>query len=239
MINLDDVVPFYLSYNDKRRVISKGFYFGFGVFTFLELGREQIAEVNILQLIPGFYLFLIFSSLFVLTIASDFFSRAASEMDNQSILGTKTNEKLDRSNILKNSFSLWTTITVVSFNSIIPISLDFFSSYGANIIENFWSLDEIINLELTLLLSLSILSQTPLFTLALISTEEKILDLPRYWRIATFGSLVLSGILTPTVDGATQVGFACFTVVLYFFSINALEKSSANRSFPVVLWGSD
>jgi Sec-independent protein secretion pathway component TatC len=109
-------------------------------------------------------------------------------------------------------------------NTILPVSLDSFNSYGEKTLENIWSFDEVINLEVTLLTILLVLSQIPLGILFVLSNEKNLLQLPRIWRILTLLIIVISGILTPTIDGYTQLNFSISSFSFYIIIINLLQK---------------
>ena len=56
MLNLDETLITTSSYIKQRDLFLKSFVFSFGVIIFVDILRAQVAEVNLLQLIPGFYL---------------------------------------------------------------------------------------------------------------------------------------------------------------------------------------
>ena len=66
MLNLDETFELNNTYVVQRDLYLKGFLYSFGVVIFIELIRGQVAEVNLLQLIPGFYLIVLFISFVVI-----------------------------------------------------------------------------------------------------------------------------------------------------------------------------
>jgi hypothetical protein len=62
MLNLDETLATTSLYNVQRDLFSKSIIFSFAVVIFVDILRGQVAEVNLLQLIPGFYLILLFIS---------------------------------------------------------------------------------------------------------------------------------------------------------------------------------
>ena len=54
-----------------KEIFFKSFIFSFAVVIFVDILRGQVAEVNLLQLIPGFYLILLFISFFIFSIFSN------------------------------------------------------------------------------------------------------------------------------------------------------------------------
>jgi hypothetical protein len=59
MFNLDEPLVINNSYFVQRDLYLKAFLYSFGVIIFIEIVRSQIAEIDLLQLIPGFYLILV------------------------------------------------------------------------------------------------------------------------------------------------------------------------------------
>ena len=71
MLNLDDTFERLSDYNNQNEFLSKSFFYSVIVLIFVEILREQLPEVNLLQLIPGFYLFFLDMCL---ALSIDFFS---------------------------------------------------------------------------------------------------------------------------------------------------------------------
>ena len=114
--------------------------------------------------------------------------------------------------------------TVLSLNSIIPLGLDAFYSYGEKTLENYWSFDEVLNLETILLIVLIVLSQIPVISLNTLNTEKDINFLPEFWKTLSLVIFLAAGFITPTIDGYTQLSFALSAVSLYIIVISLLEK---------------
>ena len=85
----------------------KIFLLFFGVLLFLEGIRNQVSEIEILQLIPGFYFFLCFIIFLLFFILSEQFLRLPSEIDAIQSIGTKTNQKIELTILLKIAFFLF------------------------------------------------------------------------------------------------------------------------------------
>jgi hypothetical protein len=90
--------------------------------------------------------------------------------------------------------------------------------------ENLWSFNEVLCLELILLNILAILSQTPTVVNIYLLTEKEVTFLPIYWKPLLIAILVISGFLTPTIDGYTQLNFSFASFFLYLSIIQLLEK---------------
>jgi hypothetical protein len=83
MLNLEESLKSTKSYLIQRDFYSKGFLSVSCVIVFLEILRSQIAQINLLQLIPGFYLVLLFSSFLFFIFFSDLFFRFPFELDKK------------------------------------------------------------------------------------------------------------------------------------------------------------
>ena len=224
MLNLDETIETNFAYVTQRDLYLKGLLYSFGVIVFIDLVRSQVAEINLLQLIPGFYLILLFVSFLLLLIFSDLLVRIPIEFDNNKSVGTKTINRMEGAIALKFSYFLFFIASFISVNTIIPLGLDAFYSYGEKTLENFWSFDEVLNLETVLLTVLIILSQIPVIALNSLNTEKDINFLPEFWKTLSLFIFLAAGFITPTIDGYTQLSFAISSVSLYIIIINLLEK---------------
>lgn len=224
MLNLDETFELNNTYVVQRDLYLKGFLYSFGVVIFIELIRGQVAEVNLLQLIPGFYLIVLFISFVVILYFSDLLVRVPIQADNEKIFGTKTIEKAETSISIKFVYLLFYGCLITTLNSVIPLSLDSFNSYGENTLENIWSFDEVITLEIVLLTILLSLYQIPIIFIVSLNNEREISILPEYWKPISFIIFIFSGILTPTIDGYTQLSFAFSALSLYLIIIIILTK---------------
>ena len=200
--------------------IQKDFYFkaiglACGVFFVVDYIRAQTPEIEVLQLIPGLYLFLLFLSWVFLTFFTIFLERIPMEIDSRKTSGTKTINRIDIGSIIKCGLVLATNQLMININTVVPIALDSFNSYGEKTLENIWSLDEIVALEIYLLFVIIILSQVPILIGLSFSTQDFILRLPRVWRFIGVSCFTIGGVVTPTIDVITQVAFAASTYSLY------------------------
>ena len=224
MLNLDETLEITSFYVVQRDLYLKGLVYSFGVIVFIEIVRSQVAEINLLQLIPGFYLILLFLSFLFLMFFSDLFVRVPFDNDNNKSLGTKTINRIEKGITMKFSFFLFVTGFLIVLNTVIPLSLDSFNSYGEKTLENIWSFDEVISLETILLVILILLSQSPLILVSSFTTEKDINVLPEFWKSLSLFIFLAAGFLTPTIDGYTQLSFAGSAVSLYLLTINVIEK---------------
>jgi hypothetical protein len=130
MLNLDETIDTNSAYITQRDLYLRGFLYSLGVVVFIDIVRSQVAEINLLQLIPGFYLILLFISFLLLLGLSDLFIRIPFDFDNNKAIGTKTMNRMEGIILLKFSFLLFFTGVIISLNTIIPLGLDAFYSYG-------------------------------------------------------------------------------------------------------------
>ena len=224
MLNLDETVETNNAYIIQRDLYIRGLLYSLGVVIFIDIIRNQVAEINLLQLIPGFYLILLFISFVLLVFSSDLFNRIPFDFDNNKSLGTKTITRMEGAILLKFGLSLFLLGTIISLNTIIPLGLDAFYSYGEKTLENFWSFDEVLNLETILLTVLITLSQIPVVSLNTLNTEKDVNFLPEFWKTLSLVIFLASGFITPTIDGYTQLSFALSAISLYLIVISILEK---------------
>ena len=237
MLNLDETLELLTDYNTQRDLFIKCFLYSIGVFIVVDIIRQQLPEVNLLQLIPGYYLFLLFSTFLILILISNFFVQLPFNIDNVKSFGTKTINKSTLITILRSGFIFFTITFVCSLSSIVPISLDSFNFYGEKTLESIWSIDEVVNLEIILVIILITLSQLPTIFLGFIngSGNGALNILKKYWRVISLSTFVISGIVTPTIDGYTQLSFSGFALsfylVLIFYSVKrSLIKFNGNTT---------
>jgi hypothetical protein len=231
MLNLDETLTNTSAYIVQRDLYLKSFVYSFTVIIFVDILRSQVSEVNLLQLVPGFYLILLFLSFIYLVFFSNLLNYLTFTNDNNRSLGTKTTNKMETTVLLKFSFFLLFTGLIVVFNSVIPLSLDSFNNYGEKTLENLWSFDEVLTLEITLFIILIVLSQLPVVIITAFTTEKDVNIFPEFWKSLSVFIFLIAGLLTPTIDGYTQLSFAGSAVSLYLIIINVTEKK-VNIKFP-------
>jgi hypothetical protein len=224
MLNLDEPLIISNSYFVQRDLYVKSFLYSIGVVFLITFIRSQVPEINLLQLIPGFYLILLFLGFIFLVFSSDLLVRIPIELDNNKSLGTKTIIKLEFGILLKLSLLLLFGASFITINNVLPVSLDSFDSYGEKTLENIWSFDEVLNLETSLLFIIIILSQLPILAISNFGTEKIVNTLPQFWKILSFLIFLIAGFLTPTIDGYTQLSFSASAIFLYLIIINIIQK---------------
>jgi hypothetical protein len=223
-MNIEEALISYPFYQKQKDNLIRFIFYSVIVFIYIDGVRQQISEINLLQLVPGIYLILLFTSFILLIIWSSFISNNLYDVDYISLSGTKTLERMGSKIVLKTRILLGLLVASLTLNSVLPLSLDSFISYGENEIENLWSFDEVINLELLLLLILIILSQIPIYGFSQSNTEKSVLILPRYCKIISFIIFLASGLITPTIDGYTQFLFSFSAISLCLFVITSIKQ---------------
>ena len=104
-----------------------------------------------------------------------------------------------------------------AYIALIPAALNFFISYGADVVEQLWSIDRYFEFVLLLLFSTGIAFQIPVIQfllglLGLVSAKQMLSG----WRYVLLGAVILGAILTPSTDPVTQSLLAGAVLGLYF-----------------------
>ncbi|MEA5533669.1 twin-arginine translocase subunit TatC [Crocosphaera sp. XPORK-15E] len=113
-----------------------------------------------------------------------------------------------------------------SYWALIPAALNFFITYGADVVEQAWSIDLYFEFVLLLMFSTGIAFQIPvvqliLGNLGIVSSEQML----KGWRIVVLGAVILGAILTPSTDPLTQSLLAGAVLGLYFGGVGMVKLS--------------
>lgn len=113
-----------------------------------------------------------------------------------------------------------------SYIALIPAALNFFISYGEDVVEQLWSIDRYFEFVLLLLFSTGLAFQVPViqFLLALLGIVSSDTML-KGWRYILLGAAVLGAVLTPSTDPVTQSLLAGAVLSLYFGGIGLVRLS--------------
>ncbi|MBD1910894.1 MULTISPECIES: twin-arginine translocase subunit TatC [unclassified Leptolyngbya] len=107
-----------------------------------------------------------------------------------------------------------------AYIALIPAALNFFISYGADVVEQLWSIDRYFEFVLLLLFSTGLAFQIPVIQMLLgllgIVTSKQMLS---GWRFVILGGAILGAVLTPSTDPVTQSLLAGAILLLYFGGI--------------------
>ncbi len=113
-----------------------------------------------------------------------------------------------------------------SYWALIPAALNFFISYGADVVEQSWSIDRYFEFVLLLMFSTGIAFQIPVIQLILgqlgiVSSQQML----KGWRVVILASVILGAVLTPSTDPLTQSLLAGAVLGLYFGGIGLVKLS--------------
>jgi sec-independent protein translocase protein TatC len=111
-----------------------------------------------------------------------------------------------------------------SYYLLIPAALNFFINYGADVVEQSWSIDKYFEFVLLLMFSTGLAFQIPIIQLALgvlgIVSSEVMLS---GWRYMVLGAAILGAVLTPSTDPVTQSLLAGAVLALYFGGVGLVK----------------
>lgn len=113
-----------------------------------------------------------------------------------------------------------------AYIALIPAALNFFISYGENVVEQLWSIDRYFEFVLLLLFSTGLAFQVPVvqFLLALLGIVNSEAML-KGWRYIFLGAAILGAVLTPSTDPVTQSLLGGAVLSLYFGGIGLVRLS--------------
>ncbi|GBF79067.1 twin-arginine translocase subunit TatC [Aphanothece sacrum] len=108
--------------------------------------------------------------------------------------------------------------------ALIPAALNFFINYGADVVEQSWSIERYFEFVLSLMFCVGIAFQIPIIQLILgflgIVSSEIML---KGWRFVILASVILGAVLTPSTDPLTQSLLAGAVLALYFGGIGMVK----------------
>jgi sec-independent protein translocase protein TatC len=183
--------------------------------------------VKFLQLAPGEYFFVSikvagYSGLLVASPAILY------QIVSFILPGLTRKEKRAIAPIVFGSSILFALGIVFAYELLIPAALNFFISYGGDVVEQFWSIDRYFEFVLLLLFSTGLAFQIPVIQALLAMTgivnSAKMLA---GWRYVVLGAVILGAVLTPSTDPMTQSLLAGAVAILYFggiFIVKAMGK---------------
>lgn len=120
---------------------------------------------------------------------------------------------------------------VFAYVALIPAALNFFISYGENVVEQLWSIDRYFKFVLTLLFCTGLAFQVPIIQLLLgnlgiVSAKQML----KGWRFVILGAAVVGAVLTPSTDPLTQSLLGGAITSLYFGGIGLVALTTRWRS---------
>ncbi|MBW4519376.1 MAG: twin-arginine translocase subunit TatC [Scytolyngbya sp. HA4215-MV1] len=111
-----------------------------------------------------------------------------------------------------------------SYVALIPAALNFFISYGEDVVEQLWSIDKYFEFVLLLMFSTGLAFQIPVIQallglLGIVSSQQMLSG----WRYVLLGAAVLGAVLTPSTDPLTQSLLGGAVIGLYFGGIGLVK----------------
>jgi sec-independent protein translocase protein TatC len=111
-----------------------------------------------------------------------------------------------------------------AYSTLVPAALQFFINYGADVVEQSWSIDKYFEFVLVLLFATGIAFQIPviqliLANLGIVSSQTMLSG----WRYVVIAAVVLGAIITPSTDPLTQSLLAGAVLGLYFGGIGFVK----------------
>ncbi|MBF2027041.1 MAG: twin-arginine translocase subunit TatC [Oscillatoriales cyanobacterium C42_A2020_001] len=111
-----------------------------------------------------------------------------------------------------------------AYIALIPAALNFFISYGADVVEQSWSIEKYFDFVLLLMLSTGLAFQVPIIQallglLGIVSSKQMLAG----WKFVLLGSAIVGAVLTPSTDPLTQSLLGGAMVMLYFGGIGLVK----------------
>lgn len=111
-----------------------------------------------------------------------------------------------------------------AYIALVPAALNFFISYGGDVVEQSWSIDRYFEFVLLLMFSTGLAFQIPIVQLILgflgiVSSDM----MAAGWRYVVLGAVVMGAILTPSTDPLTQSLLAGAVLGLYFGGVGIVK----------------
>ncbi|MER3434100.1 MAG: twin-arginine translocase subunit TatC [Leptolyngbya sp. ERB_1_1] len=111
-----------------------------------------------------------------------------------------------------------------SYALLIPAALNFFISYGAEVVEQAWSIDRYFEFVLLLMFSTGLAFQVPVVQallgfLGIVSSKTMLSG----WKYVLLGAAILGAVVTPSTDPLTQSLLGGAVLALYFGGIGIVK----------------
>ncbi len=113
-----------------------------------------------------------------------------------------------------------------AYLALIPAALNFFISYGADVVEQAWSIERYFEFILLLMFGTGLVFQVPvlqliLAQLGLVSSRQMLAG----WRYVILGAAILGAVITPSTDPVTQSLLGGAVLGLYFGGVGVVKLS--------------
>lgn len=179
--------------------------------------------IKFLQLAPGEYFFVSFkvAGYSGLLVASPFILYQVIQFVLPGL--TRRERRLVGPVVLGSSILFFVGLAF-AYIALIPAALNFFISYGADVVEQLWSIDKYFEFVLLLMFSTGLAFQIPIIQLllgylGLVSSQQMLSG----WRVIILGATVLGAVLTPSTDPLTQTLLAGAVLGLYFGGVGLVK----------------
>ena len=191
----------------------------FKVNWIVKILERPAQDVKFLQLAPGEYFFVSIkvAAYSGILVASPFILYQIIQFV---LPGLTRSERRIIGPIVLGSSVLFFVGILFAYVALIPAALNFFIQYGADVVEQLWSIDRYFEFVLLLLFSTGIAFQIPVVQLLLgltniVSSRQMLSG----WRYVILGAAILGAVLTPSTDPLTQSLLGGAVVGLYFGGI--------------------
>lgn len=188
----------------------------FAVKPIVQLLEVPAQGVKFLQLAPGEYFFVSIkvAGYSGLLIASPF---VLYQIIQFVLPGLTRRERRLIGPVVLGSSVLFVAGLIFAYLLLIPAALNFFINYGADVVEQLWSIDRYFEFVLLLLFSTGLAFQIPIIQallglLGIVSSAQMLSG----WRYVILAAVILGAILTPSTDPLTQSLLAGAVIGLYF-----------------------
>jgi sec-independent protein translocase protein TatC len=116
---------------------------------------------------------------------------------------------------------------VFAYVALIPAALNFFISYGADVVEQSWSIEKYFDFVLLLMFSTGLAFQVPIIQVLLgllniVSSQQMLAG----WRVVLIGAAIAGAVLTPSTDPLTMSFLGGAIAALYFGGIGFVKLLS-------------
>lgn len=198
-----------------------------GCFSFVkpivQLLEVPAQGVKFLQLAPGEYFFvsikvagysgLILSAPFILYQIIAFVTP-----------GLTRREKRFLAPVVLGSSTLFLGGLAFAYIALIPAALNFFISYGADVVDQAWSIDRYFEFILLLMFGTGLTFQVPVIQallgfLGIVSSKQMLAA----WKYVLLGAAIVGAVITPSTDPLTQSLLGGAILVLYFSGIGLVK----------------
>ncbi|MCG9885387.1 MAG: twin-arginine translocase subunit TatC [Cyanobacteria bacterium] len=190
------------------------------IVRFLEL---PAGDVKFLQLAPGefFFVSLKVAAYSGLVLGSPF---VLYQIVQFVLPGLTRRERRFLAPVVFGSSILFLLGLLFAHQALVPAALNFFVSYGADVVEQQWSIEKYFEFVLLLMFSTALAFQIPVLqfllgALRLVNARQMLSG----WRYVVLGAMVLGAVLTPSTDPLTQSLLGGAVLILYFSGIGLVS----------------